>query len=88
MRLAGTLGLMDLIANRTPNKWTIEMWDEPTQHLSPGGIDDLVQVLRERAYREDKQVLLADHRDFITRGEFTGVINVVKDEKGSKICIG
>lgn len=88
LRLAGTLGLMDLISNRTPNKWSIELWDEPTQHLSLNGIDDLVQVLRERAHREDKQVLLADHRDFITRGEFTGVINVVKDEKGSKICIG
>ncbi len=86
--MAGTLGLMDLIANRTLHRWSIELWDEPTQFLSPEGISDLMDVLRDRAYREGKQVILADHRDFITRGEFSGVISVVKDEKGGKICIG
>ena len=79
---------MDLISNRTIHRWSIEFYDEPTQFLSDDGISDLMDVLRDRAYRENKQVILADHRDFITRGEFSGMINVVKDENGSKVCIG
>lgn len=54
------------------------------QWLSETGIQDLLAVLAERAAKQKKIILLADHRalDF---GGFSGTITVTKNHLGSTI---
>jgi len=85
LRLAGTLGLMDLIADRSGVDCSLEIWDEPTTWLSTDGIEDVLKALGERAVSRNRQVFLIDHRDLETVGEFDGVVRVVKDDGGSRM---
>ena len=82
LRLAGSMGLSNLILNRTGVESNIEVWDEPTQHL--GGVDDLLDLLYQRAHDQQKQIWLVDHRS-IDYGGFEKVIHIIKDENGSRI---
>lgn len=84
--LAGTLGLIDFIHARRGTDWDIEVYDEPSQFLSEQGIDDLLENLYDRARSLHKKVFIIDHRSLDTRGEFDGVLSVVKKTgKGSLI---
>lgn len=77
LRLAGALGLSDLILacfGLTPG---LEVWDEPSQFLTTQGVHDLVQALRERALSTSRQIFLIDHRNLDT-GKFDGIYTVVK----------
>tara|TARA_R100000789_G_scaffold62820_1_gene59754 strand:- start:390 stop:2273 length:1884 start_codon:yes stop_codon:yes gene_type:complete len=85
LRLAGTMGLIDLIRSRTGVECNIEVWDEPTQWLSEQGIDDLLYVLEERAKEGSKKVFLIDHRKLQSFGGFYNIINIIKDKSGSVI---
>jgi len=83
LRLAGAIALSELIAAETGSKLQVEAWDEPTNWLSPEGVEQLVEVLRERAVRERKVIWLCDHRTL--SGNFTGSWKVVRDTQGSFI---
>ena len=87
LRLAISTGFANLISNRTGIKPNVEFWDEPSQWLSSSGIENLLQVLADRAEQQQKIILLADHRvlDF---GGFAGAVSVVKDKTGSRITHG
>jgi len=87
LRIAGTMGLIDLIRSRTGSDWNIEIWDEPTQWLSENGIDDLLELLMERASSSEKKLFLIDHRKLNSFGGFYNIINIEKDIDGSKISI-
>jgi ABC-type multidrug transport system ATPase subunit len=78
------MGLADLIRSRTGAGIPLEVWDEPTAGLSPQGIRDLLECLRERAAREGRCVWLVDHRshDF---GGFAGGAVVRKTQGGTVI---
>jgi DNA repair exonuclease SbcCD ATPase subunit len=84
LRLAISMGFSNLICNRMGVQPNWEMYDEPSTWLSEAGIQDLLTVLAERAERQQKIILLADHRalDF---GGFAGIIMVTKNESGSLI---
>lgn len=84
LRLAISMGFSNLICNRTGVKPNTEFWDEPSQWLSETGIQDLLTVLANRAERQQKIILLADHRvlDF---GGFAGTLMVTKDGNGSHV---
>ncbi len=82
LRLAGSMGLSNLILNRSNVVSNIEVWDEPTQFLS--GVDDLLNLLYQRAHDQQKQIWLVDHRS-IDFGGFEFVVTIVKDENGSRI---
>ncbi len=81
LRLAGTIGLANLILNRKGIKPSFECWDEPTTGYA--GIDSLLLLLQQRSRELNKQVWLIDHRslDF----GFDSVTTIIKDEKGSHI---
>jgi len=82
--LAVTFALSEILLARagvTPN---VLVLDEPTQHMSPAGVDQLLEYLHDRAKDERKSIYLVDHASF-DRGEFEEVIVVEKDEKGSYI---
>lgn len=87
IRLATTIGLIDFIKYRRGSFCNILVFDEPTQFLSEKGIEDLIIVLKEKAYSDGLKLFLIDHRNLKTFGEFDGIINVVKTEKGSKIIL-
>lgn len=83
LRLAGNLGLANLIMLKAGLTGAIEFYDEPSQHLSTAGMIDLAEVLRERAEAMGKKVWIADHTAVNTFGEFTGVIHAIKDKDGT-----
>jgi len=85
LRLAGTVGLMDLIQSKRQVDFGLEIFDEPTAWLSDKGIDDLCQTLYYRAKENEKKIFLIDHKNLGSYGMFTGTINIVKDENGSHI---
>tara|TARA_R100001530_G_scaffold1886_1_gene3227 strand:- start:7126 stop:9018 length:1893 start_codon:yes stop_codon:yes gene_type:complete len=87
LRIAGTMGLIDLIRSRTGSDWNIEIWDEPTQWLSSNGVDQLLELLMERAILSEKKLFLIDHRKLNSFGGFYNIINIEKDIDGSKISI-
>lgn len=87
LRLAGTLGLIDFIQDRKGIDWNIEIYDEPSQFLSEEGIEDLLENLNDRARSTQKIIFIVDQRSLHTRGEFSGMIEIVKDKDGSQICV-
>ena len=84
-RLAGTLGLSDLICSHAGLSNYVEFYDEPSTHLSKEAVVNLCQLLHQRAHNTAKTIILIDHNT-IEFGSFDGVITVVKDEQGSHIC--
>lgn len=82
--IAGQMGLIDLILSRKGITSNIEIWDEPTQFLSENGIEDLLAHLKHRAFQQNKQIWLVDHRS-LSFGEFDGTTKIIKDEEGSRI---
>ena len=87
LRLAGTLGMMDFIADRRGFKTNIEAFDEPTTFMSTDGVEGLVSILKDRADSTGKKIFIIDHKNLDTFSEFDGIIKVVKDEEGSHIEI-
>lgn len=87
LRLAGTLGLSNLILTRTGVSSNIEIWDEPTQYLSESGVDDLLDTLYERSRKQKKTIWIIDHRSF-DYGGFDSNIVVTKNSNGSRVTYG
>lgn len=86
LRLAGTMGLANLILDSHGIESNIEVFDEPSAHLSTSGIEDLADLLYSRAHTLQKQVWLVDHRT-IDYGGFSSVVTVVKDSDGSHLDV-
>jgi DNA repair exonuclease SbcCD ATPase subunit len=84
LRLACAAGYGDMAASRLGVIPTIEVWDEPTQHLSPEGVDQLLWFLKERARSHGKQIWVVEHHS-LQHGAFDGLAKVVKDHKGSHL---
>mgnify|MGYP001608433944 CR=1 FL=1 len=84
LRLAGDLGLSNLIMERAGLTGMIEFYDEPSKHMSPQGLLDLAETLHQRALATGKRIFLVDHH-LIDFGDFAGVLTVIKDDKGSRL---
>lgn len=84
LRLAIAKGLGNLIQRAAGTWWNVEVWDEPTAHLSGEGIEDLLDALQYRSETQHKQIWLVDHRA-LTYSGFKEIWSVVKDENGSKV---
>ena len=85
LRLAGTLGLANLILDQrgiTPN---LQVWDEPLYGLSGTGRDDALELFREQAHTTGKQIWLVDHRAL--EFGFDRVVCINKDKTGSHIIM-
>lgn len=83
LRLAITLGLSDLIQDFCGTHSNVEIFDEPTNWLSGQGLEDLLEVLAERARERKIRILLADHKAL--EYAFDGTVRIVKDGDGSRI---
>jgi len=84
LRLAGALGLSDLIQGYSGTRCNLLALDEPTQHLSQQGVVDLVALLHDKARADDKQIWLIDHNT-VDSGLFTDTLTIIKDANGSTI---
>jgi DNA repair exonuclease SbcCD ATPase subunit len=82
LRLAGALGLSNLILARNGAESFIEVYDEPSQFLSSKGISDLLDTLNDRARDQNKQIWVIDHRSF--EYPFDGMYSIIKDKEGSR----
>ena len=84
LKIAGSIGFIALMSARTGLEFGIEVYDEPTQHLSPQGIDSLLETLRIRAYETNKRIWLVDHHT-LDYGDFAGRAVISKQEAGSTL---
>lgn len=83
LRVAAQQGLGNLIRQRTGSPFNIEVWDEPTNWMSPQGVTDLLDSLAKRAEREGRQIWIVDHRT-LGYSNFSGSAGVVKTKAGSQ----
>ena len=62
----------------------LEALDEPTRHLSAGGVAELCAFLADRAEALEKRIFLIDH---IARegSNFAETITVVKEKTGARL---
>lgn len=81
---SSSLGLASMILGKYGVTSNIEVWDEPSSWLSEEGIQDLLDTLRSHSIQENKQVWIVDQRN-LGAVNFDGVVNVVKDDRGSFI---
>lgn len=84
LRMAGDLGLANLIMQRAGLENTIEFYDEPSHHLTTEGLLDLAETLAQRAEDSKRVILFVDHH-VIEFGGFSGTIELIKDAAGSRI---
>lgn len=84
LRIAGAVGLSNLICHRRQISPTFEVWDEPTAHMTEQGIEDMLRFFETRTRRESKQIWLVDHRS-ISYGGFDGNVRITIDNEGSHI---
>lgn len=84
LRLASALGLSVMIQRLKGVCFNIEIWDEPVTFLSEEGIQDLLELLKNRSLVLKSQIWLICHT-IDSFGGFTGGTHIIKDEKGSRI---
>jgi energy-coupling factor transporter ATP-binding protein EcfA2 len=84
IRLCTALGFGSLLQRWSGVRWCLEVFDEPTSWLSEAGIEDLLDLLKNRTDLMDKAILVADHRGLQHAG-FDRILTVVKDAEGSSI---
>jgi len=87
LRVAGTMGLINLILNRRGIPTNLEIWDEPSNFLSEQGIADLLDTLSARSLELGKQIWVVDHRA-LAYPNFESTYTVVKEESGSSLKVG
>ena len=79
-QLATAFGLAEVLLARAGVSTDFEVLDEPTSHLSPEGIEDLLSCLYDRAIDCQRRIFLIDHNS-LDRGAFDGVVVVEKTDK-------
>lgn len=85
LRVAGNMGLANLIRARTGSDFPLEVWDEPSDGLSPQGVLDLLESLAARARHEQRQIWIVDHTAH-SFGGFAGGATITKTLKGSTLA--
>jgi len=87
LRLVGALSLASVLLNHAGVEPSIEVLDEPTQHLSDEGIHDLCDFLADRAKLTERRIFYADHQS-VDSARFAGTITVRHDKLGSYLKSG
>lgn len=87
LRLAGNLGLANLIMERAGLSNSVEFYDEPSQHLSQEGLLDVAETLQARALLGNKRIFIVDHNS-IDFGGFAGRVLITKGLDGSRLTLG
>ena len=83
-QLAVTFGLSEVLLARAGLTSNLEVLDEPAQHMSPEGVESLLEALADRAIEQGKTIFYVDHSS-LDRGYFEDVLTVVRTKEGSTI---
>lgn len=81
--IAVTCGLSEVLLSRAGIEPDLEVYDEVTNYISSEGIEDVLEFLKERSIELGRKIYLIDHH--VGVGDFTDVVNLVKDEAGIRI---
>lgn len=81
LRLVGAMALSDVLLNHAGMETNLEIYDEPTVHMSERGIDNLCELLARRAEANGKTVFFIDHKA-VESSHFASTLTVVKSKKG------
>lgn len=84
VKLAISLGLSKMISRMGGVEFNFEVWDEPTNWLSPEGIAGLMESLKYRAEQERKTLWCIDHRIYDAT-TFDGVWIMRKTLNGTEL---
>jgi len=84
IRIAVAVGLLRLIQSRTAFSCNLEVWDEPTEHMSVEGIEDLLNFFEMRKDDDDKQLWMVDHRS-LDFGGFDGSVHLNRTNRGVEV---
>jgi DNA repair exonuclease SbcCD ATPase subunit len=84
LRIVGALALSEVLLAHANARTNIEVLDEPTQHLSSEGVDDLIDYLSDRARSQNKSIFYVDHVA-VESSKFTTTTIVERDDQGSYI---
>lgn len=87
LRLAGSLALSEVLLNYAGVSIDLEIFDEPTKHMSELGVDDFCELLAARAKELGRRIFLVDHMA-IESSTFEDTIMMIKDASGSYIAEG
>jgi DNA repair exonuclease SbcCD ATPase subunit len=82
LRVATQWGLINLIRQSTGADIAMEVFDEPTHGMEAQGIVDMLDVLRDRAQSEQRQIWVVDHHA-LGSAAFDGTVLVEKTRKGT-----
>lgn len=87
LRIAGTMGLANLVKDSANVRPNVMFWDEPSNHLGGAGLEDLISYLSSKtsSLGPNGQIYLVDHRVLSESGDFTGSILIQKKENKSFI---
>jgi DNA repair exonuclease SbcCD ATPase subunit len=84
LRVAGSLALGEVLLNHAGVTCDLEVLDEPSRGMSSEGIDDLIEMLADRAKRLGKVIWFVDHRLHESTA-FAGTVAVTKTKAGSVV---
>ena len=84
LRIVGALALGEVLLNRAGVEPTLEVLDEPSEHLSPQGVQDMVHYLADRAHQLGRVVVLVD-QTIIESAKFAATLTVVRDYAGTRV---
>jgi DNA repair exonuclease SbcCD ATPase subunit len=82
-QLAIRFALSEILLAAAGIEPSVEILDEPSIHVSPRGVEDLMVFLRERAHRLGRELLVVEHH-LLDENLFDGVLEVTKDAEGSR----
>lgn len=85
-QLAVRFALSELLLTNAGVSPNIEILDEPTQHLSVAGVDDLLLSLRQRAERLGRQIWLVEHH-VMESEHFVGNVWVEHNADGVQVTM-
>lgn len=81
-QLAVRFALSEILLGVAGIEPSIEILDEPSVHVSPKGVEDLMVFLRERAHRLGREIWVVEQH-VLDESLFDGVLEVYKDVEGS-----
>jgi DNA repair exonuclease SbcCD ATPase subunit len=84
LRIVGTEAFGSTILNHAGVTTNLAIYDEPTESLSKEGVNDLVELLAQRAKDTNKSIWLIDHHALLS-DRFVAEISIVKDKSGSHL---
>jgi DNA repair exonuclease SbcCD ATPase subunit len=84
LRIAGAIGLAELVRARYRIETPFEVWDEPFSYVASESIDGLLGFFEDRSRDENRTTLLIDHHTKAA-GNFTGRYIVERTKDSSKI---